>query len=177
MSEANTLVLKQKIETVKPKNVDLYDILKRLNSNVEETYNAIFEGPLPANSAKNLDFSEVDLSAVSKDNLPDTIAYTDLENQFTQNQKIVKDDGIIEFQTSSGTAKARIHEPTDGGVFVGAGINYNGGAFTSDGVGTPCSFTMNVGILFNMLGYVAGVLQTLLRIESAGYISIGLLSS
>lgn len=204
MGSSNKVVVGNLIETFQDKDVKLYDVLKKTRSDLDKTFEALFDGPLPKVSAKNLDFTGADLSMLTVAQLPQAIAYKNLENIFIQNQFITKDDplltltgidaiisligvnskvslqgdnSIFEAEADGATKKTRLQVISDGKTLLGSGISWDGAAFQTDG-GDNSGIILNAdSAAFGVLLYIAGALAKSLRVNSTGQVTLGVLQT
>lgn len=146
------------------------DLANRIADDLDAVYTALFTGPLPINSAVNL-------TAIQRSALPDKIAWTDLENNFdTFSQKVTLDYGGWFSYFTAGTKPSRFQNTIDGGTLIGSGISFDGGGYHTDG-GDNSGMQFNNGYVTEIVAYVAGALKHMFRIETAGQVTIGQLTT
>lgn len=116
----NKTVISTLIETLQRKvePAKLYDALRRIADDLAKTYDALFFGPLPAVSGKNLDLTEVPLDKYNPD------LYTPFqEDQLIEGQnKSWLVQWIVPGVTSTG-AYARVTQTADGTAIFSLNLN------------------------------------------------------
>lgn len=147
MPSLNNLAIKSLTETlqreVKPEKI--YDLIQRMNADLNAVYNAVFDGPLPAVDG----FALTRLNAASLEGeIPESfnIAYKDEINTFWFGQEIVQFDDEVPFwklgfgdllsdPVVDPTSYFRIGSITDGEFFISQNVFYDGAAFDRDDSG------------------------------------------
>lgn len=138
--------LQRKVEPAK-----LYDALKKMDDDINKTYEALFDGPLPAVDG----FALTRLNPESLDgiilevNLPNSIAFQDRDNIFSESNKFVVDDesaimiglGEVTVTTNSDGATSRSDDVTSwfraspkasGEFFISQNYNWTGTDYELD---------------------------------------------
>lgn len=132
----NKAIINSLVETVKqkPKELDtakLYDALQKMNQDLNKTYDALFDGPLPAVSGEKLD-----LTNLPRTNLPAGIAFTDVANIFSEAQTIerTRPELKLRFSVPAGGSgiNGRVAVSTDGVVYISDNLYYDGAAWVCD---------------------------------------------
>jgi len=161
MSSPNKVIINGLVETIKNKvePAMLYDALQKMNNDLNKTYEALFEGPLPAVSGKNLDLTEL-----ARSSLPPGIAFVDVANTFTK-VNVFTDQQLISYATqphlrlltTGSTSAGRVMNATGTATIFSQGLYYDG-----------ANWQVDAG---NGSGWLAanGVLQTLQSIGGVLY--------
>ncbi len=127
-------------------NSKLYDLINRMNGDLNQVFNAVFDGPLPAVDGFNL--TRLNAASLEGTRLPDTfrVAYLDDLNGFTRGQLIVEEDDVEPFlQTGFGSILVDSVTPpgsyfrhgalTDGEFFLSQNMFWDGAAWDRDDSG------------------------------------------
>lgn len=125
----NKTVIASLIETLQRKvePAKLYDALRKIADDLAKTYDALFFGPLPTNSGKNLDLTEVPLDKYNPD----------LYTPFDEDQLIVGENKswLVRWEspgvTSTG-AYARVTQTADGTAIFSLNLNDDGSGLDTD---------------------------------------------
>ena len=94
MPSDNNLIVRSLINTlqreVKPEK--LYDLVNRMNNDLNEVFNTVFDGPL--SPVDGFELTRLDAASLEGTRLPDTfrVAYLDDLNEFTRGQMITQPD-------------------------------------------------------------------------------------
>lgn len=145
MPSDNNLIIRSLTETIKepPKDNDelrnllsrTYDLITRMNQDLNEVFNAVFDGPLPA--VDGFELTRLN-AAVLEGELPSgfNIAYLDEINAFLRGQSILETDDevpLLQFGfTSSPTSYLRIGALDDGEFFLSQNAFFDGAVFDQD---------------------------------------------
>lgn len=171
----NRTVIKSLIETLQ-RAVDpakLYDLLKKMFFDLDKVYTTLFEGPLPAVSGENL-------TNLSREGMPDGVAYTDVANVFTEDQLIQKLRPALELRNEAtvgvlSAILARFKQIDDTKTLFSSGIDFDGTNYIDDaGTGAGIEINGDTGeILF--IQVTGGIKTVRARISPAGLLSLGIL--
>lgn len=129
----------------------VYDAVRRMNSDLDKAYNALFFGPLPAVDGNNLtNLNARNLTGfIKEENVPDNIAFQDRENLFSDLNTFVNEDessialgfGTVTEADEFGQGREYENEPTsffhmgaiaDGEFYLGQNYRYDGSDFERD---------------------------------------------
>lgn len=135
--------LQRKVEPAK-----LYDALKKMDEDINKTYEALFDGPLPAvnaNALTHLNALNID-GIIPEANLPANIAFQDRENLFSEsNHFVIENNSAIqiawgEVETSDDgertesdvTSWLRFGTKADGEFFISQNYQWTGTDYEQD---------------------------------------------
>lgn len=158
----------RKIEPAK-----LYDALNRISDDLNKTFETLFDGPLPA-----VDGSALILNGVPEDHLPDSIAFLDTNNIFSEDQNITKE--LPEFSLSyldtatltAGSILGRFKLAGDGDLIVSANLDFDGTDYDLDDGALGAGIRIKDGEI-HFLQYDGAILVEQILIDDNGIIQIG----
>lgn len=165
----NKLIISTLIETLKYKveSSKLYDALQKMASDLNKTYEALFDGPLPAVSGKNLDLTEV-----PNDSFSDNVAFKNEANKFTEDQLVEKTYPEVQVKWKDKTIKGRITQTADGKILFSGNLSFDGSSWNLDDITNGAGLQFDDGAI-NLLQFIAGVLYKPIQIGADRIVRIG----
>jgi len=171
MPSKNNLIIKTLTNTFQSGYLDpakTYDLVNRMNQDLNEVFNAVFDGPLPAVSGFNL----TSLNAANLVGpIPESyhLAYTDRVNSFSRGQEIVQDDeeepflkfgfgDLVSDPVVTPSSYFRIGSIGDGDFFISQNSFWDGSVFDRDDatIGAVRVDLINGDLAFNWYDTVLG---------------------
>lgn len=170
----STLVetFKQKVDPAK-----LYDTLRKISDDLDKSYSALFDGPLPAVSGKNLDLTEV-----PHEKFPSSVAFEDEENIFTENQ-LVDGEGLswlTRWHLEDGTISdsfGRMKEIGNGKTLFSSGLDWDGANFSIDDVDGAGILIGDTPGRIDFVKVLTGVDTKIMCIMPTGVVTMGAMTS
>lgn len=143
MPSVNKATINSLVETVKNKvePAKLYDALHKIHVDLNKTYEALFDGPLPVNNGKNLNLTEL-----PRTSLPAGIAFIDVANVFSQNQTIDKTRPELDLKdsvTNAVVCRLQKHAGNNGGFLLN--MYYDGAAWQVDTAADGAGVLLGLG--------------------------------
>lgn len=129
----NKLSIDTLLQTVQRKDPKLYDALLKMAADLNKTYSALFDGPLPA-----VDGEFLDLTLMPESSLPATVAFTDVSNIFIEDQQVQKTfpsydtRWFDDTQQLPGTIVGRFTHTDDGSILVSGNLSFDGTDWNTD---------------------------------------------
>lgn len=154
MPNPNRQIINSLIETLKFKvePPKIYDCLIKLTKDFNKAYDALFDGPLPPVSGKDLDLTEIPSS-----NLPSNIAYINKANVFSEIQTL---EGVLKAfvvgDSATSAVRGRFSQSPGNNSYVSNNLYYNGAAWVSDNgaVGSMLFQSGGYSIFYALIGGV-----------------------
>jgi hypothetical protein len=142
----NKVVITALVETLQRKvePAKLYDALRKMNEDLNKTYDTLFFGPLPAVDGAALTATTADnlIGTIPRDVFPGYVAFNDVDNNFQLGQTIVSDDINCYLELGFGdltsdpkvnpTSYFRLGASADEDFFITQNYSWDGSNFVRD---------------------------------------------